>query len=215
MKLYLSSFRVGSHPEALIGLLGKGTRTALILNADDYKEDAERSASLEREVRELTSLGLDPYEVDLREFFGRKAALEGELAQAELVYVRGGNVFLLARALRYSGADEIISNRISERSVVYGGYSAACCVLGPTLRGHVGVVDDPVLAPAGYEGTETVWEGMGILPYAFAPHYKSDHPETGEIDRTVAFYIDNHIPFIALKDGQVLVVDGSSEEVLG
>ncbi|MGZ4503485.1 MAG: hypothetical protein ACXVEL_18015 [Nocardioidaceae bacterium] len=49
VRLYLSSFRIGNEPAALLGLLRGGVRTALILNADDYKSDEDRHESLARE----------------------------------------------------------------------------------------------------------------------------------------------------------------------
>ncbi|WP_301108021.1 hypothetical protein [Sporosarcina sp.] len=48
---------------------------------------------------------------------------------------------------------------------------------------------------------------MHIVDYAIAPHYKSDHPESQDIDRSIEYMIDNKIPFIALKDGEVLIVE--------
>lgn len=76
-------------------------------------------------------------------------------------------------------------------------------------------MDDPAFIPPGYPDTEPVWDGLGVLPYTIAPHYQSDHPESAEIDRTVDYYIEHHIPFIALRDGQALVVHGDSSEVVG
>jgi dipeptidase E len=67
MRLYLSAFRVGNEPGTLLGLLDGGARTALILNADDYKPGIDRNASLRRELSELRAVGLDPTEVDLRD----------------------------------------------------------------------------------------------------------------------------------------------------
>jgi dipeptidase E len=108
MRLYLSSFRIGSRPDELLALLRGGRRAALILNADDYKTPEDRAASLLRELEELRSIGLEPQEVDLRGFFGRPDALRGHLVTVDLLYVRGGNVFVLRRALHQSGADRII-----------------------------------------------------------------------------------------------------------
>jgi dipeptidase E len=156
MRLYLSSFRIGSRPDELLALLRGGRRAALILNADDYKTPEDRAASLLRELEELRSIGLEPQEVDLRGFFGRPDALRGHLVTVDLLYVRGGNVFVLRRALHQSGADRIIGDLLARDDVVYGGYSAGACVLGPTLRGIESAEDDPHLVPEGYQ-TEVIW----------------------------------------------------------
>ncbi|MEO3871120.1 Type 1 glutamine amidotransferase-like domain-containing protein [Nonomuraea sp. B12E4] len=215
MRLYLSSFRIGNRPDELLRLLGEGRRTALILNADDYKDDEARRASLKRELDELEGVGLRPFEVDLREYFGRQEALAEVLSGVDLIYVRGGSAFVLRRAFQHSGADEVIKRLLAEDAVVYAGYSAGPCMLGPTLRGIDGEIDDPRLVPAGYQETTLNWDGLGILPYVIAPHYKSDHVESAEIDRSVAYFIEHHIPFIALRDGQAIVIEGDKRTVVG
>jgi dipeptidase E len=213
MRLYLSSFRIGNRPQALLALLGGRTRTALILNADDYKQPADRAASLERELAELRSAGLQPEYIDLREFFGRETDLRKALESFDLVYVRGGSVFILRRALRESGADRVITDLIERDMVVYAGYSAGPCVLGPTLRGIEGGEDDPHFVPEGYP-SEVVWDGLGLLPFAIAPHYGVEIGGAGATPMA-DYYIENHIPFIALRDGQALVINGDAHEVVG
>ncbi len=37
----------------------------------------------------------------------------------------------------------------------------------------------------------------------------------GYITRVVAYYIENHIPFVALRDGQAIVINGDKETVVG
>lgn len=214
MRLYLSSFRIGNRPGELLKLLGERRRTALILNADDYKEVEERAASLQREIDELEGIGLEPVEVDLRRYFGKAGELRDILSRFDLIYVRGGNTFILRRAFRQSGADEIICELLANDAIAYAGYSAGSCILGPTLRGIEESGDDPTMIPAGYQ-SPVAWEGLHILPYAIAPHYRSDHPETDEIEKLVAYYVEQHIPFIALRDGEALLVDGDQQQVAG
>ncbi|WP_424184740.1 Type 1 glutamine amidotransferase-like domain-containing protein [Actinokineospora sp. G85] len=217
MRLYLSSFRIGNEPDALVGLLrpGQGRRTALILNADDYKSAEDRAVSGKREVDELSALGLEPFEVDLREHFGDPDGVRAALSGADVVYVRGGSGFVLRRAYAHSGADDVLRDLIARDEVVYAGYSAGPCMLGPTLRGIDGAIDLPDLIPDGYPEGPTPWDCLGVLPYCIAPHYRSDHPESAEIERTVQYYIDNQMLFVALRDGQALVVDGDKTRVVG
>lgn len=213
MRLYLSSFRCGNKPEALLRLLGNGRRTALIFNAQDWKSDEERSNDLTQETERLKNIGSDPQEVDLREYFARKDELKETLLRFDLIWTRGGNAFILRRAFKQSGADIVIPALLSEDALVYGGYSAGVDIMQPHLRG-VEVVDDPNLVPEGYD-KEIIWDCLGLIPYCVAPHYKSDHPESADIDKTVTYYIDNHIPFIALRDGQAIVIEDQSQKVVG
>jgi len=45
------------------------------------------------------------------------------------------------------------------------------------------------------------------VDYALVPHYKSDHKESNDIDRTITYMIDNKIPFKALRDGEVIIIE--------
>jgi dipeptidase E len=127
--------------------------------------------------------------------------------------MRGGNCFILRRALRQSGADEIILDLLSKDALVYAGYSAGIDMLIPSLHGAE-LVDEPNLIPEGYD-KEVMWESLNLLPYAVAPHYKSDHPESADIDRSVEYMINNHIPFIALRDGEAIVIEGDKQKIVG
>ncbi len=209
MRLYLSSFRVGDSPRALLRLLGDGRRTALIANACDSLPTEDRIESTQQEMDRLAVIGLEPVEVDLRAYFGAApSALVAVMSRFDLVWLRGGNSFVLRRALHQSGADSALLTMLESDSIVYGGYSAGVCVLAPSLHG-IELVDDPNVVPLGYDAT-IIWEGLDVLPYAVAPHYESDHPESAAIGGLVAHYIAQDIPFKALRDGEVIVVDGET-----
>lgn len=207
MRLYLSSFRNGNKPEELLGMIGAGRRTALILNAMDFLNEEARTADLDREVVRLKSIGLEPVEIDLRQYVGKTEALKAVASGFDLIWVRGGNVFILRRALAMSGFDIVLKDLLINDQVVYGGYSAGIDILQPHLHG-IELVDDPNIIPEGYS-KEVIWDCLGLLPYCVAPHYQSDHPESADIDKTVEYYIQNHIPFVALKDGEAIVINGN------
>lgn len=213
MRLYLSSFRNGNKPEKLLKLLGQGRRTALINNAQDFLLPSERSSKRDEEIDRLKSIGLDPIEIDLRSYFDKPEILKEKLAGFDLIWVRGGNCFVLRRAFKQSGADETIAEILAEDRIVYGGYSAGIDMLTPSLRGAE-LVDDPDIVPDGYH-PDIIWDCLGLVPYAIAPHYKSDHPESAAIDKSVEYLIDNHIPFIALRDGEAIVIDNKAQKVVG
>lgn len=213
MRLYLSSFRKGNKPDELLKLLAGRARTALILNADDYKSAEDRAASLQREMNELRSLGLEPSEVDLRDYFGKPGALRQALSICHLIYVRGGNTFVLRRAFKQSGADEVLRELLARDAIVYGGYSAGVCVLAPSLRG-LELVDDPNVVPDGYH-EPVIWEGLAVLPYQILPHYLSDHPESEAMDAVLQLWLQEHVLFLALRDGEAIVVDGEKQMVVG
>jgi dipeptidase E len=207
VRLYLSSFRLGEHPELLLRLAGEEARVAVIANAmDDAPPDVRRKA-VERELRALSELGLRPAELDLRSYFDDAALLRSDLAQYGAVWVRGGNVFMLRYALYRTGGDTTVAGALKRDALVYAGYSAGPCVLAPSLRG-LEAVDDADAVPRIY-GASPTWTGLGVLDFSIVPHYGSpDHPENAACERVAGRYRAAGIPHRTLRDGEALVIDG-------
>ncbi|WP_424217561.1 Type 1 glutamine amidotransferase-like domain-containing protein (plasmid) [Streptomyces sp. BI20] len=218
MRMYLSSFRTGHHPDRMVALLHPSARTAaapvaVIANAVDALPAAERRDAVERELDALAGLGLRPVEVDLRVFFDRPAhEVAAVLARFPLVWVRGGNVFVLRQALARSGADAALIDLLARDAAVYAGYSAAACVLAPDLRG-LELCDDPEAVRAAY-GDPARWDGLGLLDRVIVPHIDSPgHPETEVLGIVAARYRTEGVPHTPLRDGQALVIDGHDTRV--
>jgi dipeptidase E len=98
MRLYLSSFRLGPQHDHLRRLAGTGRRTALIPHALDGAPRRYREEGLGRDVAELEAAGLDARIVDLT----MPGAIDG-LGAFDILWVRGGNVFVLRRVLADTG----------------------------------------------------------------------------------------------------------------
>jgi dipeptidase E len=208
VRLYLSSFRMGDHPEHLLALAGRdGRRAVVIANAMDAAPPEVRRAAVELELAALTDLGLDAVELDLRGYFGHQQRLRRDLAGVAVAWLRGGNVFMLRYALYRSGADAVFCELLAADALVYAGYSAGPCVLSSSLRG-LELVDDPDAVTQAY-GAPPVWDGLALLDEAFVPHYRSPgHPETVAIEQVVARYRAEGVAYRALHDGQALLVNG-------
>ena len=205
MKIYASSFRLCADPNRLRNLFSDSTRVAVISNALDFSSDvARRNRGVAGELAALTELGLQPEPIDLRDFFGDPGATRRRLQDFDGIWVLGGNVFTLRRAFSYSGLDRLLNGlAVSNAPFVYAGYSARSCILGPTLEG-IHLVDPPELPAEGYE-THVIWEGLGLLPFSIAPHFKSDHPESAMIDRVVEYFEARRLPYRTLRDGESIV----------
>lgn len=207
MKFYLSSYKLGDKLSKLKELIkSTNKKTAYIANALDFFDDIERRKVSEKaDIEELKSLGLYPEILDLRDYFNKKEELDKKLSEFGVIWVRGGNAFVLRQAMKLSGFDEVIKRTAKKDNVLYGGYSAGVCVLGPTLRG-IDIIDDASVIP--YENiTDVVYDGLNIIDYSIIPHYKSDHPETEMSEKAVEYMKKNNIPFKALKDGEVIVIE--------
>lgn len=206
--MYLSSYRLGNNSEKLVELMGNNKKIAVIPNALDFSTDIpRRNEGVQREIDDLDKLGLQAEEVDLRKYFNKPKELEQKLSEFGALWVRGGNTFVLRRAFKESGLDEWLKEHKDDKELVYAGYSAGVCILSPTLKG-LEIVDDPVITAEGYP-KETLWDGLGLIDFAFAPHFESPgHPETEAVSREVEHYKKEGIKFKALHDGEVIVIEG-------
>jgi dipeptidase E len=208
MKYYLSSFKIGNSEKKLLQMTESGNKkVAFINNALDFATDlVRRNKSDEIDTTDLKSLGFNVDILDLKQYFNKTIELEETLEQYDVIWVRGGNTFVLAQAMKLSGFAEIILKyHRKNKNIVYGGYSAGVCILGPTLKG-IHLADDPNQKPYG-EQYQTIWEGLSILDYVIAPHYKSDHPESEDIDKVVEYLIESRIPYKTLRDGEVIIIE--------
>jgi dipeptidase E len=115
------------------------------------------------------------------------------------VWITGGNAFVLREVLRRSQLDRLLTDRVTDGSLAYGGYSAGACMAGPTLRG-LELVDD-VSAVA-----RPVWDGLGLVDFCIAPHHGSPHPEREAIQQVVDYFLDTGLPHRTLSDGEAIIL---------
>lgn len=212
MRLYLSSYKFGDHTDELVKLAGENKKVAVITNAVDYGDPERAAHSLKEQIIELNLLGFNAEGLDLRDYFGKRVELEEKLKGYGMVWVRGGNVFILRRAYKQSGFDEILKKRLAEDSLVYAGYSAAAVVISPTLKGAE-IVDDPNIVPESYN-KEVDLGGLSIIDYVVAPHHKSDHQESELVEEYIVHCKKNNIPYKPLRDGEVIIIDDKGERLL-
>jgi len=205
MKLFLSSYELGDNPEKLAKMAPANKKIAIIGNASDLKTVQERIEKIAKEIDPLIEIGLMPEELDLRDYFGKEKELRKKLDEFDMVWVKGGNTFVLRRAFKQSGFDKLIKEKINDPDFVYAGYSAGSCIVTPTLKG-LDIVDDPVSVPKNYD-PEIIWEGLGFLDYSIAPHYRSNHPESTLVDEEVKYLIENKMPYKTLRDGEVIITE--------
>ncbi len=212
MKLYLSSYFFGNNPEHLVKMIGPGKKVAIIMNAADIYGNEKRPTYLANEVKKFKSLGIEAEELDLRDYFKSPESLKVKLSEYGAVWVMGGNSFVLRRAMQYSGFDELIVPLIQNDLIVYAGFSAGSVVATKSLKG-IEIVDDPKQITSDYRN-EVIWDGLNLVDFSIAPHYKSDHPESGMVDKVVAYFEENNMPYKAITDGQAIVISGDQIKIV-
>lgn len=212
MKLYLSSYKFGNYTDELIKLSSSNKRVGVIMNAVDWSDDKERVIrSLNEQLDTLKSLGFNPEQLDLRNYFGKSDELKKYLTNFGMVWVYGGNTFVLKRAYEQSGFGEIIKEMILKDEIIYAGFSAGVVILSKSMKG-LEIVDDPNIVPEGYK-PDFSWDGLGILDYYIAVHYNSDHPESSDVDKEIEYCEKNNITYKTLSDGEVIVVNGEETKL--
>ncbi len=207
MKLYLSSYKIGNQPEKLLALFPDNKKVGYIPNALDFtKADPERRKKhIESDIQSLIDLGFLVELLDLKYYFDKENELKEKLQDLGGIFISGGNTFILRQAMRLSGLDTILQEYKKREDFVYAGYSAAGCVLSPSLKGYA-IVDDATDLPYANQ-KETIWEGLDLIDYAFLPHFDSNHPESEDIAKEVQYCTDNNIPYKTLRDGEALIIE--------
>lgn len=210
MRMYLSSYQLGEHAERLRTMVRGDRRGLVIANALDGYADDRREADTRRQIALLAEQGLTASDLDLREHDA--STIRDAVGAPDLLWIRGGNVFTLRMALARSGMDEVILEGLREDRFVYAGFSAGACVLAPSLAGleHC----DPV-GPCIAEYGGVRYDGLGVLDRPVVPHLDSPgHPETELLGEVARRYEAAGTSYWALRDGQVLIVDGEDPRVL-
>ncbi|GAB2685033.1 hypothetical protein GCM10027271_54410 [Saccharopolyspora gloriosae] len=126
------------------------------------------------------------------------------MAGLDLVWVVGGNAFVLARAMTQAGFRDALAAQFPRREFTYGGYSAGACVAGPDLRG-IDLMDDPAVLPDGYSSTAAP-ECLGLVPYRIVPHWRSGHPESDSAENAAAHLAEHGSAHRCLRDGEAVNV---------
>lgn len=210
MRLYLSSFDIGNASSELIAL-ASGRRAALVMNALDNRP-AGREKWRQDQAAKLKALGFVIDDLDLRDFFSLQDRLQDALRNYDLVWINGGNAFLLRRAMKLSGLDKAVRESLDRDEIVYAGFSAAAVIVSDSLRGLEGV-DDPHEVPEGYPA-EIEWSGLGLLPFAVVVHYRSEHSESAAVEKEIEHYERSGIAYRTLQDGEAFVLRGAAHDIV-
>ena len=141
--------------------------------------------------------GLARLEVVNAELMTQKE-IEELIRRASLVYIPGGNTFLLNHRLHVSGVMPFLKKKI-QSGLPLVGFSAGTVICGPDI-----------LTSKDMNTVETThFDGLNVSPFNFFPHYAKDAYGQSVQDEWLAdyhFFHDN--PVIMLSDGAYVKVEG-------
>jgi dipeptidase E len=214
MKLYLSSQKLGRHPELLLKLLDyNNMNVAIIANALDDMPIEHRNSRLEKEFNMLKSIGLNPEELDLRKYFGKTKELKKYIETKSLIWIRGGNTFILSRSFQASGFDKVFKKLLIKNKIAFGGYSAALLISGKDLFGAE-LVDDISSIPNGYPLTKKKLTSLKLFDFYLIPHFESKEKWAINVKSHVNYLRINGKKVITLCDGEVYYSNMEKREII-
>ena len=196
MRVYLSSYRLGRRANTL---RRRGGHALIVMNALD--EFDQRSISWDREADDLAELGYSSEELDLRDYWGENAAaLPSTLSRADLIWVVGGNAFVLARAATQAGLTDALA---VNQQLTYAGYSAGACLTSIDLRG-IELMDDAETLPAGY------WPDMPLKTLGLTDTRVIPHAGSEDARAAAANLEGRQLSFVELRDGDDWLLETST-----
>lgn len=149
------------------------------------------------EENERSFQGLARLEMANAELMSQKE-IEDVLRRASLVYIPGGNTFLLNHRLHVSGLMPYLRKKV-QTGLPLVGFSAGAILCGPNIL----TANDMNTVATSY------FDGLNVSPFNFFAHYPLDTYGQSVHDQWLAdyhFFHDN--PVIMLSDGAHVKVDG-------
>ena len=129
--------------------------------------------------------------------------------QAEGIFIGGGNTFRLLAELQQRGLVLPIRERV-EAGMPYLGTSAGSNMACPSIRT---TNDMPIVEPDSFAA-------LDLVPFQINPHYLDADPDSthqGETrqQRLTEYLEENDTPVVAIREGGMVIVEGSESRVEG
>jgi dipeptidase E len=202
MKLFLSSYFAGVAKlfleftrQTCAGKKVVFIPTASIVEKVTFYVGADKKA--------LTKLGMVIDELEIST--ASPEEIKTKIAEADYLFVEGGNTFYLLQELKRTGTDKLIVEHIN-KGKVYIGVSAGSMVVAPDIE-YVRLMDDSSVA-----SDLKSFSALSVVNFCVVPHH-NNFPFKKAVERIIKEY-SHTLDLRVISNNQVVVVDGETIETL-
>ncbi len=156
---------------------------------------------LKRHEKQMTELGYDFTRLDIESYSPEK--LKEILQDKDVLYIEGGNVFYLLKAVRQTKFDQLIKEFIAQGGL-YVGSSAGAYIMCPTIE--MGAWKHQDRPRYGLEDLN----GLNYVPFLLTAHYEPAYETIIREKLSSLKY-----PLRILKDEQGILVEGKDIKFIG
>ena len=162
-------------------------------------EDAHIQHYVDFSLKQMKEMGFK----DTIVFNIAKQVDPSNLADADVVYVCGGDTYAILKRLRENGLTEYVVNQV-KKGAAFIGVSAGSIIAGPNIDiagwGSEGDTNDVGL---------TDLTGLKLTDMIIYPHYRDDLKK--EVDD---YRKKTDFPVVALKDGEVVMIEDEATNIV-
>ena len=130
--------------------------------------------------------------------------MEAILRSAALVYIPGGNTFLLNHRLHNSKIMDYLRKKVTAGLPLVA-FSAGTVLCGPNIltSNNINTVETPY------------FQGLNVTPFNFSSHYPQDeYSRAGRDDWLSEYHVFHENPVILLEDGAYVRVEGRKTQLV-
>jgi len=181
-------------------------KVAIIVNATNSEK---KKAKKTRKVKSrFETIGFDTTKIEMFDLRKRKV---DDLMNFDIVYILGGNPFLLLDEVKKTKADQVLKKYVTHNKILMG-YSAGALILGPNLK-----LMDSVDNLLGFNemGLEEL-ECLGFYDFYIFPHYKDFSNQVPELaDEIDKFEAHEKAKVYRITDEQGIIYQNGETKLIG
>ena len=201
MKLFLTSKGVTENlAQDFLTLVGKEPQKVKLYFVPTATDVEEQKTYMVASMEDFAALGINLVWYSLQ--FKTKNIIERELADADVIWVGGGNTFYLLDVARKTGFMDVVDDLVRNKGVLYGGTSAGTILANPSIE------------VAGWGEADRNDVGLRDLT-SFGFLNALTHVHAKPEDTAMLSSHKGDLPIYTLPDGGALMVDGERMTLLG